>query len=434
MFRKLVVLLAAAMPAAVAADVVVVEEIVAKVNGEIVTRGEMEHTRQMLSEELRAQGYAGQRLTDAVQKRQNDALRDQIDQLLLVQKGKDLDLKVDAEVTRRLAEIQVESKITDVDKFHEYVRQGAGMSFEDYKQQLTNQILTQRVIGQEIGSRIAVPEAEKRKYYDEHKSEFVRQEQVFLSQILISTEGKTPEQVAAAEKRAADLVTRARKGEKFTELARQYSDDPETSKNGGELPPYRRGMMRKELEDIVFKENKGYVTDPLKIPNGLVIVKIDERYAEGQASYEEVESQINERLAAPQMEPKVREYLTKLRQNAFLQIKDGWVDSGAAPGKDTSWHDVQELKPQTITKEEVAAQRKKKFLGVIPHGTVGDKPVSSRSSVPAAAKAPPAATPAADPAATPAADPAATPAADPAATPAADPTPPAAAPANAPSQ
>jgi len=419
MFRKFLVLLAAALPAAVAADVEVVEEIIAKVNGEIITRGEMERTRQELTEELRSQGYGGPRLTDAVRQRQNDALRNQIDQLLLAQKGKDLDLKVEGEVARRLAEIQVESKITDVDKFHEYVRQGSGMSFEDYKQQLTNQILTQRVIGQEIGSRIAVPEAEKRKYYDEHKSEFLRQEQVFLSQILISTEGKTPEQVSAAEKRGADIATRARKGEKFTELARQYSDDPETSKNGGELPPYRRGMMRKELEDVVFKQNKGYVTDPIKIPTGLLIVKIDDRYEEGQASYEEVENQINEKLAAPRMEPKVREYLTKLRQNAFLQIKDGWVDSGAAPGKDTSWHDVQELKPQTITKEEVAAQRKKKFLGVIPHGTVGNKPVSSRASVPAAAKAPPAAEPAAtsgaDPAPTPADNPAAPTAAPPAA-------------------
>jgi peptidyl-prolyl cis-trans isomerase SurA len=422
MFRKFLVLLAAALPAAVAADVEVVEEIIAKVNGEIITRGEMEHTRQELTEELRSQGYTGQRLVDAVRQRQNDALRNQIDQLLLVQKGKDLDLKVEGEVARRLAEIQVESKITDVDKFHEYVRQGSGMSFEDYKQQLTNQMLTQRVIGQEIGSRIAIPDAEKRKYYEEHKSEFVRQEQVFLSQILISTEGKTPEQVAAAEKRAADLVTRARKGEKFSELVRQYSDDPETSKNGGELPPYRRGMLRKEIEDVVFKQNKGYVTDPIKSPNGLLILKIDDRYEEGQASYEEVESQINEKLAAPQMEPKVREYLTKLRQNAFLQIKDGWVDSGAAPGKDTSWHDVQELKPQTVTKEEVAAQRKKKILGVIPHGTVGDKPVSSRSSVPAAAKAPPAAEPA-----TPAADPA-PPAAAPAAAPASTEPPPAAAP------
>ena len=419
MFRKFFVLLAAALPAAVAADVEVVEEIIAKVNGEIITRGEMERTRQELTEELRSQGYGGPRLTDAVRQRQNDALRNQIDQLLLAQKGKDLDLKVEGEVARRLAEIQVESKITDVDKFHEYVRQGSGMSFEDYKQQLTNQILTQRVIGQEIGSRIAVPEAEKRKYYDEHKSEFLRQEQVFLSQILISTEGKTPEQVSAAEKRGADIATRARKGEKFTELARQYSDDPETSKNGGELPPYRRGMMRKELEDVVFKQNKGYVTDPIKIPTGLLIVKIDDRYEEGQASYEEVENQINEKLAAPRMEPKVREYLTKLRQNAFLQIKDGWVDSGAAPGTDTSWHAVQELKPQTITKEEVAAQRKKKFLGVIPHGTVGNKPVSSRASVPAAAKAPPAAEPAAtsgaDPAPTPADNPAAPTAAPPAA-------------------
>ena len=72
---------------------------------------------------------------------------------------------------------------------------------------------------------IIVPEAEMQKYYEEHKSEFMRKEQVFLSQILISTEGKTPEQVAAAEKKAKDLVARAKKGEKFSDLARDNSDD-----------------------------------------------------------------------------------------------------------------------------------------------------------------------------------------------------------------
>ena len=80
---------------------------------------------------------------------------------------------------------------------------------------------------------------------------------------------------------------------------------------------------------------------------------------------------ITERLAAPKMQPKLREYLTKLRDDAFLQIRDGYVDSGAAPGKDTSWQDVAQLKPETTTKEEVAARRRKKFLGIIPHGRVG---------------------------------------------------------------
>src|SRR5437667_8355519 len=112
---------------------------------------------------------------------------------------------------------------------------------------------------------VIVPESEMQKYYEEHKADFMRKDsQVFLSQILISTEGKTPEQVAAADKKAKDLVARARKGEKFGELARDNSDDPETAKNQGELPPYKRGMLLKQIEDVVFTQKKGYVTDPIK--------------------------------------------------------------------------------------------------------------------------------------------------------------------------
>ena len=94
----------------------------------------------------------------------------------------------------------------------------------------------------------------------------MRQEQVFLQQILISTEGKTPEQVAAAEKKAKDLVVRARKGEKFGDLALTNSDDLETARNGGEMPAYKRGQLIKQIEDIVFSQNKGYVTDPIHVP------------------------------------------------------------------------------------------------------------------------------------------------------------------------
>jgi parvulin-like peptidyl-prolyl isomerase len=370
-----------------AADVRVVEEIVAKVNGDIITRGELERTREMLRAELQQRGLTGNKLNDALREAEKDALRDQIDQLLLVQKGKDLNINVDPEVTRRLAEMQVQSKISDPDKFHDYIREQSGMTFEDFRQQMKNSLLTQRVVGQEISSRISVPEAEKKKFYEEHKKDFVRQEMVFLRQILISTEGKTPEQVSAADKKAKDLVARGRKGEKFGELARDNSDDPETAKNQGELPPYKKGELRKEIEDIVFKQRKGYVTDPIRVPNGFLILKVEERFEAGQAPYEEVENEISERLAMPQMQPKVRQYLTKLREDAFLEIKAGYMDSGAAPGKDTAWKDPAQLRPQTTTKEEVAARKKRKLLWVIP---MGHKKVESSESTGAGAPAAPA--------------------------------------------
>lgn len=372
--------MAAVLPA-IAADVRVVEEIAAKVNGDIITRGEIDERRKLIEDYFKSQGLNGAKFTEAVKRQASDSLRDEIDSLLLVQKGKDLDIKVDPDVTRRIAEMQVESRITDTDKFHEWVRQQFGMTFEDYRERMRKEFLSRRVIGQEIGSRIAIPEPELQKYYQDHASEFVRKEQVFLSQILISTEGKTPEQVAAAEKKAKDVVARARRGDKFTELARENSDDAETSKGGGQLPPMAKGLLQPQIEAIAFKEKKGYVTDPVKVPTGFVILRIDDRHEAGQASFEEVRSDIQDRLLEPRMEPKVRAYLTRLRLDAFLEIKDGYTDSGAAPGKDTRWHDVAQLKPQTITKEEVAARRRKRFLGIIPHGYASTKPAVDTSTL-----------------------------------------------------
>jgi hypothetical protein len=123
----------------------------------------------------------------------------------------------------------------------------------------------------------------------------------------------------------------------------------------------------KQIEDIVFTQKKGYITDPIRMQNGFEILKIEERYEAGQAPFEEVENEIMEKLYTPRMEPKVRQYLTKLRADAFLEIRGGYADSGAAPGKDTAWKDPAQLKPETTTKEEVAARkRRRRLLWAVP--------------------------------------------------------------------
>jgi parvulin-like peptidyl-prolyl isomerase len=372
MFRRFVVLIASSLALGFAADnVKVVEEIAAKVNGDVITRGELARKRLEIEAEAKRQGLTGARLRQAVEEFTANALRDEIDTLLLVQKGKDLNINVDADVTRRLAEIQVQQKIADPDKFQAFIRENTGLSYEDFKLQMKNQMLTQRVISQEVARNIVVTEPEMQKYYDEHKSEFVRKEsQVFLSQIVISTEGKSAEQVAVAEKKAKDLAVRAQKGEKFSDLARDNSDDVETSKNGGQIGPMTKGLLDKPIEDLVFAKKKGFVSDPIRRPNSFLILKVDERYEAGQAAFGEVKNELQDRMTQPKMEGKVRTFLTGLREDAFLEIKEGYIDSGAAPAKDTRWKEVAQLKPQTTTKEEVAARRKRHLLWVIPAGTV----------------------------------------------------------------
>jgi peptidyl-prolyl cis-trans isomerase SurA len=101
---------------------------------------------------------------------------------------------------------------------------------------------------------------------------------------------------------------------------------------------------------------------------------VEDYTPEGQATFDEAKNQIINILSGPIAEPKYRTFLTGLRQDAFLQIKTGYVDAGAAPGKDTAWKDPAQLMPETTTKAQVANQRHfKKLFGVIPYGMTGVK-------------------------------------------------------------
>jgi peptidyl-prolyl cis-trans isomerase SurA len=346
-------------------EVKVIEQIVAKVNGEIVTTFDLERSREQLEADLTHQQLPPDRLKQMLKEAEENLLRDKIDQMLLAQKAKDLNIDVAQDVSKYLAKIQVDSKITDTDKFQEYLREQTGMPFEDFKAQLRDNMATREVIRREVGGRIVVSKAEQQKYYEEHKNEFIREEQVMLREIFLSTAGKDV-QAAAVEKKAKDLVSRARKGENFATLAHDNSDAT-TAPNYGELPPFKRGQLKKEIEDLVFKQERSSVTDPIKQENGFLILKVEEHYKAGLQPFEAVENDIMEKLTMPKMQPAVRTYLTKLRQDAFLEVRSGFVDTGAAPGKDTSWRDPARLKPQTVTKEEVATRtRRKRLFWMVP--------------------------------------------------------------------
>src|SRR5689334_19629751 len=136
MIRKIAVLSLAATVAAIAADIRVVEEIAAKVNGDIITRGELDQMKKEMETVLKGQGLTGVKLQEAVKEAAGNSLMEQIDQLLLVQKAKDLTINVDPEITRELARMQVLAKISDPDKFRDYIREGTGMSYDDYRDRM----------------------------------------------------------------------------------------------------------------------------------------------------------------------------------------------------------------------------------------------------------------------------------------------------------
>jgi len=235
------------------------------------------------------------------------------------------------------------------------------------------------VVREEVMRKIKFTNEEVRAYYDQHKDEFQREERVYLREIVVSTQGKQGAALAAAEKKAKELIERARKGERFNELAQTNSDAP-TAKDGGALDPYKKGDLAPNIEAAVWDKERGYVTDPIQINGGLLILRVDEHYKAGLAGFEEVEQEIQNRIVGSRQQAALRAYLTKLRDQAFLQIKPGYEDTGAAPGKDTAWEDAAQLKPETVTKEDVLkTPSRKRVLGVLPiPGTKASGASSSR--------------------------------------------------------
>jgi peptidyl-prolyl cis-trans isomerase SurA len=363
-FRTLPVLLVAW--AAMASDVKIVEQIVAKVNGDIVTTTELSLAHREIEAALRQQGLTGIQLENRLSAQQQNILRDRIDNLLFVQKAKEEGINVDGEVTKYFAERQRLVKIADQEQFREWVRQQVGKPFEDYRQEVRDSMMTQRLVEQEVGSKITIPRAEIEKYYQEHQNEFIREERVFLSEILLSTSGKDEKQIAALEKKAKGLVERARQGEKFAGLAKDNSES-QSAGDGGQLPPMRRRDLLEQLAKVVFDQDRGFVTDPIRTPNGFMILRVDQKHKAGLAPLEEVENEVTNKLYGPRFEPAIRTYLSKLRQDAFLEIREGFADTGAVPGKDTRWMDPAQLKPETVSKEEVASQvRRRRLLWMVP--------------------------------------------------------------------
>jgi peptidyl-prolyl cis-trans isomerase SurA len=300
-------------------------------------------------------------------KRQPDMLRDLIDQQLLVQKAADLGITGDTELIKKLDDMRKQMGLNSMEELEKAAQQ-QGISYEDFKQNMRNNIITQAVIGREVGSHIQMPKEEVQKFYDEHKQELERPEQVILSEILIAPvkpekEGDkvpdaTPEQLAAAEKKANDVLAEVKKGMKFEDAAKKFSDTP-TAQDGGYLGEFKRGMLAKELEDKTFAMKSGEISDVIRTRQGFIILKVDQHTQPGVPPLKDVEPNVQEALYLQKLQPALRAYLTKLREDAFIDIKEGYVDSGASPNETKPIYMAADTQP-----EGKAAKKKKKKFGV----------------------------------------------------------------------
>jgi peptidyl-prolyl cis-trans isomerase SurA len=141
-----------------------------------------------------------------------------------------------------------------------------------------------------------------------------------------------PAKVTAAEEKAKQLLAAIKAGTKFEDVAKKSSDGP-TADQGGELGQFKRGTLAKELEDLTFGMKPGSVSDVIRTKQGFVILKVNEHTQAGIAPLKQVENRIQEAIYYEKLQPALRTYLTKLREEAYIDLKPGYADSGASPNQ-----------------------------------------------------------------------------------------------------
>jgi peptidyl-prolyl cis-trans isomerase SurA len=392
MKRPYLVLVALACLPALAAGQVV-EEIITRVNNQIVTRSEYERSKDQLKDEVKQQDPTN--ADKLYGEREKDVLRDLIDQQLLLDKAKDLSISGDTELIKRLDQMRKDMKLASLEDLEKEATK-QGVSWEDFKQNMRNQIVTQKVIGEEVSSHLSVTQEEEDKFYEEHKSEMERPESVTLSEILVApkvlpppapaaapaaaadptapaTSAPTQAQaddaarqaaeaaaLSAAEAKANDLLKQIHDGATFEDIAKKYSDGPSAA-DGGTLGSFKRGQLAKQLEDQTFAMKAGDITNVVHTKQGYVILKVVEHNEAGIPPMKEVLPKIQDALYYQKLQPALRVYLTKLREDAYIDMKAGYIDSGASPNQ---------TKPiETATAKEADAKKlgkkRKKKLGIL---------------------------------------------------------------------
>ena len=313
-------------PDAITPNGAVVEDVIVRVNDQIISRSDLERSEQQLAAELQQTGAN----SAEAEERQKNMLRDMIDQQLLLSRGKELGLNADAEVIRRLDEIRKQNHLDSMEDLEKAARE-QGVSFEDFKANIKNGIVTQQVVRDEVGRRMQAPtQAQTQAFYEAHKQEFAQPEQIRLSEILVPLPTDANEAaIAQAKAKADDIAAKVKAGGKFDDLAKAYSGGP-TAEQGGDLGLFKRGALAKVLEDQTFGLKAGEATSPIRTRQGFVILKVTDHQAAGVPALKDVEPQIQDAMYMQAMQPALRTYLTKLREDAYIDIHSGFVDTGAS--------------------------------------------------------------------------------------------------------
>ncbi len=332
----------------------VVEEIVARVDDRVIDTSDYARSERDLEQEAKRDGWTPEQLAE----QKKNLLRNLIDNQLLLAKGKQLGITGEDQLIQRLDQIRKQNRLPSMQALRQAV-EGQGLSWQDFKQQIRQGIITSNVIRQKVTPNIRISPSEVEAYYNEHKAEYKHPEQIHLSEIMIPTPNPDDAaQVSQAKNRAEGIYQQLKGGASFAKLAKADSKGPMASQ-GGALGTFKKGQLAPELEKDTFPLKSGQFTKPIQTRQGWIILEVTKHEAAGVAPLDEVQNQIMDAVGYTKMQPALRAYLTKLRTEAYIDIRPGYADTGATPNEIKPTYSA--YLPPSEKKKKVVDFRRKRF-------------------------------------------------------------------------
>lgn len=311
----------------------VVDEVIAQINEDVITLSMLKREMKERIETLKQNGMTEQQASEEAAKKQPELIATLINEQLLLQKGKELELanEVEAEVNRRMLEVAKEQGISSIEKLDQALRE-SGMDPQATRQTMRTELMKQAVIQQEVDRRIffGLTMDELKKYFAAHPDKFKKPENVTLSEIFLSSAGKNEAEVKA---RALELIRQARAGTDFSALAVANS---EREMNGVRLAPQNKGKvgafevpsLRPDISAAIKSVPAGGVSEPIRTNDGYQILRVDQREA-GSATATFNEQKVREAMTIERTTGEREKYLQALRDDAYIKVADAYFPSVA---------------------------------------------------------------------------------------------------------
>ena len=298
----------------------VINAIAAIVNDEVVTMYEVNREAQPVIREAEKKAA----LDDAARSRILQTVLDRlVEKKLIEQKIRELNIKVSEE--------EIRQAIEDVKKQNNMPSQEAlvtalanqGLSFEQYRAQLQEQIEKLKLVSMEVRAKIHVSETEMREYYDANRAKYTEDESYRARHIFFKTGEKSPaDEIKRTMTTALMVLAEAKSGKDFAELAKSYSEDPAARKDGGDLGVFKKGEMQAELESTILAMKPGEVSELVSTPAGFHIIKLEERFSGKLKPFEALKAEIEEAIYRKKSEERFGQWAKELRSKASIEMKD----------------------------------------------------------------------------------------------------------------